>query len=277
MKSRTFWSKFWSDGYVLDLRADEKLVFLYLLLNEKVSMSGIYEIHDTYITMWTGIDKTRINEIKNKLAADKKILFDGHWVYILNNHKYNVYTSQPRVLTFFMREFNQIPAIVRKHFLLDTGIKYQFPFKQQHFVFRRNTDIDLEVDIDIDIDRIGYQWVGNPSNTEKVDPNSIPDLDEWNKKNGAKSKIVSGFAVLLLTLLFGVFCIKPIHATTITHKVIVSQSVARSSVELKSPIPVKTATSTRSEGEPTTRGGVSSSSTTQHAYSPRPVVEGGAQ
>lgn len=79
----------------------------------------------------------------------------------------------------------------------------------------------------------------------------------------------------VLLFFFFIFCVKPIHATTITRKVIVSQSVARSSVELKSPIPKKKATSTRPTSEPKVTGEVSSKKLpVQQAYSPRPVTTG---
>ena len=142
MKSRTFWVKFWSDIYVFELPAKEKLLFNYLITNERTNMSGIYQLHDKYILFETDLTAEELQTAKTKFQTDGRFYFFEGWVYVANNHKHNVFTSQPKVLSYFVNEFNSIPATVRKYFLVDVGVKYQFPFKKQSFVWKRNTDLD---------------------------------------------------------------------------------------------------------------------------------------
>lgn len=279
MKSRQLATSMWDDGYFMSLNDKERLAFFLHIHNQHIDMTGVYELPIELMSFRLRIDDVEATRIREKFEKDGKFYFFKSWVYIANWSRHNIFSPIPAVMKKFAADFNKIPAAVRRYFIEEKGLKYDLPFSTSEIsiegisVIVKERDTVKEKDIDnrkrgIDRLPIGY-------GKERIDPDSIPDLDDWSKKNGAKSKIVSGFAVILLTLLFGVFCINPIHATTITRKVVVSQSVARSSVELKSPIPKKTATSTRSEGEPKTRGGVSSQPTkpTQHAYNPRPVVE----
>ncbi|MCB2306027.1 hypothetical protein LGL08_05430 [Clostridium estertheticum] len=53
-KYRQIYTKFWSDTFVLELDSQEKLFYLYLLMNTKSTQCGIYELSPRLISLETG-------------------------------------------------------------------------------------------------------------------------------------------------------------------------------------------------------------------------------
>ena len=93
MKTRLIYTKFWSDTYISNLNKKEKLLFLYLLTNEKVNLCGIYEIPDKYIRKDLDLGQVELNKIKDKFQADGRFVFLNGWIKIVNYEKYNLYKS----------------------------------------------------------------------------------------------------------------------------------------------------------------------------------------
>jgi len=89
MKTRIIHTRFWQDSYVVELSHKEKLVFLYLLTNDRVSLTGMYELPDRYIQADLDLTSEELVIIKDKLQKDGKIFFFKGWVKLLNHDKYN--------------------------------------------------------------------------------------------------------------------------------------------------------------------------------------------
>ena len=83
---------FWSDPWILDLNSDEKLVFLYLLTNDKANMLGAYELSLKVAEFELGIPKDQLVTILAKFEEKGKIIFNDGLLIIINwakNQKYN--------------------------------------------------------------------------------------------------------------------------------------------------------------------------------------------
>lgn len=111
MKTRIVFTKIWKDSYFLKLSQQEQLVFLFLITNDSVGLTGIYELDDSVILSALKISQTQLNKIKQKFIADRKFSFYEGWIKILNHDKYNNY-SGPK---------NEI-AIEREISLISQGI-----------------------------------------------------------------------------------------------------------------------------------------------------------
>lgn len=113
-KSRMINTRFWSDGFVVDkLNALDRLLFLYLLTNDKANILGIYEIPLRVAAFETGIDKDDLSKMLSRLSP-KVEFFDG-WVYIRQfvEHQQN----NPNVEKGLMREIFSLPDdVIRKIF-----------------------------------------------------------------------------------------------------------------------------------------------------------------
>lgn len=93
MKTRVIQTKIWKDNYIGELNRVEKLLFIYLLTNEKVNLCGIYELSDREIKFDLDITEPELQDSKAHLQADGKFIFLNNWVRIINYEKYNTYSG----------------------------------------------------------------------------------------------------------------------------------------------------------------------------------------
>lgn len=87
-KNRYIHTKFWSDGYIYDLNKDEKLLFLYLLTNERTHICGVYELPIGVMASETKLSTDEVDNILKKFEKDKKIFYKHGWVGIKNFFKH---------------------------------------------------------------------------------------------------------------------------------------------------------------------------------------------
>ena len=92
MKTRILHTKIWKDEFVNTLSQKEKLIFIYLLTNDTVSLSGMYELPDKYIKNDLEVTQRELDVAKEKL--NDKIIFYNGWIKIINHDKYNSYTGE---------------------------------------------------------------------------------------------------------------------------------------------------------------------------------------
>jgi hypothetical protein len=111
MKTRIIHTRFWQDSYVVELSHKEKLVFLYLLTNDRVSLTGMYELPDRYIQADLDLTSEELVIIKDKLQKDGKIFFFKGWVKLLNHDKYNSFKGE-KIEVAKEKELNNIPKEV---------------------------------------------------------------------------------------------------------------------------------------------------------------------
>jgi len=112
MKTRIVYTKFWDDNYILELGYKEKLLFIYLLTNDKVNICSIYELPDRHIKNVLKLSQKALNEMKEKFIRDKKFYFKDGWVRILNSDKYNVFSGEKNEACK-EKELREIPEFMR--------------------------------------------------------------------------------------------------------------------------------------------------------------------
>ena len=61
-KLRSINTAIWSDTWFEDLTPNEKLLFIYLITNEKTNMLGVYEASVKKISFETGINKETVSK-----------------------------------------------------------------------------------------------------------------------------------------------------------------------------------------------------------------------
>lgn len=99
-------TRFWSDNFVVDkLNALDRLLFLYLLTNDKTNILGIYELPLRTAAFETGIEKDDLTKMLHRLSP-KVEYFDG-WVYIRRFADHQ--QTNPSVEKGMMREFFALP------------------------------------------------------------------------------------------------------------------------------------------------------------------------
>ncbi len=77
-------TKFWSDAFIEELGPKEKLLFLYLLTNEKTNMLGVYEISIKRIAYETGLTKEEIKKPFEAFESLSKAFYFDNIVFLPN-------------------------------------------------------------------------------------------------------------------------------------------------------------------------------------------------
>ena len=77
-KARYIHTKFWSDDWISRLDPVEKLLFIYLLTNERTNICGVYELPLKFMAVETGIEKDMV----------EKILIMKNFLVFLEPYKY---------------------------------------------------------------------------------------------------------------------------------------------------------------------------------------------
>ncbi len=135
-KNRWINTKFWSDGYIGELDAIEKLLFLYLLTNERTTVAGVYELPRKIMSVETGIELSNLNTILNRFERDGKVVTFGTWVRLMNSDAHqNV--SNPKIKIGIKNVLEKLPTEVRDRLCVD----YPYP--------SNNLDSDLDSDLDL--------------------------------------------------------------------------------------------------------------------------------
>ena len=83
-KKRYINDNIWEDNYIIDLNTSEKMLFIYLLTNNRVSICWVYEISIRKIEMETWISNNEIIKILKKFESWWKIYYKD-WIILISN------------------------------------------------------------------------------------------------------------------------------------------------------------------------------------------------
>lgn len=112
-KQRIIDTKFWSDTYISNLEPIEKLVFLYLITNEKTNICGAYELPEKIMQIEIGVEKEVLKSALTKLVRDGKILYESGWIVLRNFIKYQN-LANPKIIVAVRNTLDKIPLEIRK-------------------------------------------------------------------------------------------------------------------------------------------------------------------
>lgn len=171
-------TSFWSDPYIQDLNPDEKLLYLYLLTNERTSICGIYEITEKTMAFDTGIELKNIKQTVDRLIQAGKLRRYENWVYLLNFSKHQ--KSNPSIEQGIERAIKELPAGVFDRLGTDCI---------QYGLLKPKLELELEPKLELE--------VSTPAQKMKKFINSISeknneyfDLIEILKKKGILEKSI---------------------------------------------------------------------------------------
>jgi len=152
MKTRIIHTRFWQDEYICGLNNKEKLLFIYLLTNDKVSLTGTYELPDKYICAdldWSGGE---LRLVKEKFEKEGKFRFFKSWVQIINHDRYNNFKGE-KLSKAIEKELKSIPSeLIQYLYPPDTSI--DTPNKHKH----NNKDKDNPINIEDEAMKFKKEW-----------------------------------------------------------------------------------------------------------------------
>jgi hypothetical protein len=92
-KLRSVSTAFWSDPFIEELTPSQKLLFLYLITNEKTNMLGVYESSVKKISFETGIKKDDIEKALKEFEKLKKVSYKNNYVILINYMKHQNFNT----------------------------------------------------------------------------------------------------------------------------------------------------------------------------------------
>lgn len=154
-KQRYINTKFWSDNYIVKLDPIEKLLFLYLMTNEKTNIAGLYELPAKIMSFETGIESTLLEAMLLRFERDDKIFFYNGWVFLKNFLKHQNVTSA-QVQKGIENEMKTIPKEIFEHFDKKCNIKGIFntlciPSIYRSIYLYLYSNLDSNSDLDLSI------------------------------------------------------------------------------------------------------------------------------
>ena len=122
-KNRYVNTKFWSDGFIVELDPLERYLFLFLLTNEHTNIAGVYELPLRVMAFESGIDKEMLQKMLARFSG--KIEYIDGWVCIKNFTKHQN-TASRKVVSGIEANLKNVPSDV-----IDKLIGYGYPIDRQ--------------------------------------------------------------------------------------------------------------------------------------------------
>lgn len=149
-KLRSINTIIWSDPWFEDLTSQEKLLFIYLITNEKTNMIGVYETSIKKMSFETGIDKNEIETILLNFEQKQKIKYINNRVVLLNFLKHQHYNTN--MLKNAIDCYNALPEELKLHnFRTLSKDSEGFETLLNHFGMVRKVEVEVEIEKEVEI------------------------------------------------------------------------------------------------------------------------------
>lgn len=110
-KKRSVSTSFWSDPFIEDIAPEYKLLFLYLITNEKTNMLGIYEASKRKMAFETGLSLECIKDALEVFERLGKVKHVDNYIILVNYMKHQKYNTNMKKSA--IETFNELPKSVR--------------------------------------------------------------------------------------------------------------------------------------------------------------------
>lgn len=123
-KLRSVSTSFWSDPFVEELTPYEKLLFLYLITNDKTNMLGIYEVSIKKISFDTGLNYSVIEKALKEFERLSKVKYIKNHIILVNFMKHQNYNTNMKKSAIDI--YNELPNELKNN---DLSISKDNPLK----------------------------------------------------------------------------------------------------------------------------------------------------
>ena len=143
-KLRSLNTSFWSDTWIETLSPLDKLLFIYLVTNEKTNMLGIYEVSIRKMSFETGIDQEKISKGLKGFERVGKVKYKNNHVIIHNYMKHQNYNTNMKKSAIDV--YNSLPDHLKDNSLNISKDKPLEGFERllNHFGMVRKVEYEYE-------------------------------------------------------------------------------------------------------------------------------------
>jgi len=115
MKTRKVHTKIWLDDWFCGLSLESKLLFVYLITNQYIGISGTYELSTRVILFETGLTQKQFDKAISDLFP--KVLAYNGWISVVNAESYDPIRGDNNTLWKTRnKEVEDIPQDIKDHF-----------------------------------------------------------------------------------------------------------------------------------------------------------------
>ena len=149
-KLRSVSTAFWSDPFIEELTPSEKLLFLYLVTNEKTNMLGIYEASIKKISFETGINKETVTKALKGFESLNKVKYLNNYVILVNFMKHQNFNTNMKKSAIDI--FNALPKDLKMGDLVLDRLKPSKAFETllNHYGMVRKVEVEVEVEDEVE-------------------------------------------------------------------------------------------------------------------------------
>lgn len=149
-KLRSLNTSFWSDPFIEDLKPDEKLVFIYLITNDKTNMLGIYESSIRKMSFETGVEKKRLETILKAFEGLGKVKYINNYVVLTNYLKHQNFNTNMKKSAIDC--YNNLPKELKNSSVIvdKSNPSEGFETLLNHYGMVRKVEVEYELEIEIE-------------------------------------------------------------------------------------------------------------------------------
>lgn len=145
-KLRSINTAFWSDTWIEELDPNYKLLFIYLVTNDKTNMLGIYESSVRKIAFETGLSVDVVNNGLKAFERIKKVKYINNYIILVNYMKHQNYNTNMKKSAIDI--YNNLPKELRNSKL---NVSKSDPLKGfesllNHYGMVRKVEVEDEIE-----------------------------------------------------------------------------------------------------------------------------------
>ena len=147
-KLRSLSTSIWSDPFIEELKPSEKLLFIYLITNDKTNMLGIYEVSIRKITFDTGLKKEDVVKALKEFERLKKVKYVNNFVILVNFLKHQNFNTNMKKSAIDV--YNDLPNELKDSKLnIHKGNPSEgFESLCNHYGMVRKVEVEVEVEVE---------------------------------------------------------------------------------------------------------------------------------
>ena len=147
-KLRSLSTSIWSDPFIEELKPSEKLLFIYLITNDKTNMLGIYEVSIRKITFDTGLKKEEVVKALKEFERLKKVKYVNNFVILVNFLKHQNFNTNMKKSAIDV--YNDLPNELKDSKLtIHKGNPSEgFESLCKHYGMVRKVEVEVEVEVE---------------------------------------------------------------------------------------------------------------------------------
>lgn len=110
-KQRIIKDEIWGDEWFFKLTSEQKLVWIYLLTNERCNVAGIYKLNKTWAAQNLNMEIEALEEVLTHFRGDFRCILFEDWIILVNHYKHQ--SKSPKIKAGIKRILEELPRQVQ--------------------------------------------------------------------------------------------------------------------------------------------------------------------